>query len=428
MKKRSVVISLSYFPTKVLCYKERRLRGKRGGGFSLDLLPHQNKRIKKKMSETASLFSTTTTLYDVPTLRGNYSSGGGLIPLEDCFLVLFIDHDKFKVNVDEFTRAGFPAAYDRVSEPSGSSQNNTLAKMNLKKKRLQVQFPRECLLHARITRNTPITSLDQLRLLGSSKRSSTGRMMTLFDSLEHDLVGVQTRTVLDVALSILFKGFGINSPIVFYPPQSVLVTPRWAVAKDGATATSNAQWATVSFVSPPSEGNDSGGETRKEAEKRYLESLSSRETGEEILQRLFIPSQRTEEMLNDLLHHLENRGAIWQKAGHATRPSIKNRNPQDRPEFVVLGLFPKVSVSLPLESLMVLFFLSSLISCPALYIEQPFLERCKEYHRKGVPMPDDLTEAPKSKLAPLVTTNSHNSPRTDIKGAASMGVTPQASK
>lgn len=303
------------------------------------------------MSETASLFSTTTTLYDVPTLRGNYSSG--LIPIEDCFLVLFIDHENFKVDVDGFTRAGLPAIYDRTSQPSGSQ--NALAKMNLKKKRLQVQFPRERLQHARIHRNTPITTLEQLRVLEGNKRSATGRMKTMFDSLENDLVGVQTRIVLDVALSILFRGVGINSPVLFYPPQSVLVTPKWAVSKDGATATSPAQWATVSFISP---SEVDSGETKKEAERRYLDSLKIEETEEQKLQRLAILSQRNEEMLHDLLFHLENRGAIWQKAGHATLPSIKNKNPQERPEFVVLGLFPKVSLPLSLNPLPFLSHLS----------------------------------------------------------------------
>jgi hypothetical protein len=338
------------------------------------------------MADTASLFSDTSTLYDVPILQSNGSDP--FLPIEDCFAILFIHHDLSKVDPSQLTRAGLPSVYDKSSTPSGS--RSALAKVKLKKDRLQVQFPKASLQHAIIDRKEDITTVEQVRKMMQAVRPSRGRLMTMFDSLEDELVGTQTRIIMDVALAFLFRCSDVRNPILFYPASSVLLTPNWAVSKERGMATSDASWATISFMSP---AKTESIESKEDAQKRYLADLTRKETEQDILQRLFIPSQESEQLLRGLLNHLESRGAIWSKAGHATRPSIKNGSPKDRPEFVVLGLFPK-----------------------------PFVNRCKIYHRKGGPMPSDLEEGGKSKYAPLITTTASttsNGSGKDVPAASS---------
>lgn len=335
------------------------------------------------MDDTASLFSDTSTLYDVPILHGDNTQG--LIPAEECFVMLFVHHDLFKAEPGQFTRAGLPAVYDRVNQPGAS--RTKLAKVNLKRQRLQVQFPKESLQHATIDHKKQLDTLQQVATMVQSRKSATGKLKTMFDSLEEEMVGIMTRRIMDVALAVLFRSTDVRNPILYYPASSVLLTPKWAVSKERGMATAEAQWATISFLSPATTATT---ESKEEAEKRYLENLRHRETDEEILNRLFTPDERSKTMLRKLLDHLETRGAIWSTAGQATRPTIKNSIPRDRPEFIVLGLYPK-----------------------------NFFNRCKAYHRKGDAMPSDLLEDGKSKYAPLITSLCRGESRTDGKQALS---------
>lgn len=331
------------------------------------------------MTDAASLYSTTSTLVDVPDLRDS-----GLLPPDDCFAILLIHHDRFKADVEQLTRAGLPSTFGRISLPS--TPRLGLGKLN-PKKRLQVQFPR-ALLQARVDRREDFKTLEEVAKMRASKASTAGKRMTLFETLEDDLVCLHTRRILDIALAMLFQGRDLHSPTLYYPLRSVRNTPLWAAGRGGNFATAPAQWATLTFLSPSPDGED---KIEPDAQSRFLESLKNVETNEQVLERLSAPDQSSRELLQALLSHLESRGALWSRAGQITVPSIKNAHPRRRPEFAVLGLFPEVSV--PMET------------SPGRQSDssaQPFASRCKMHYRNGRCLTADIREDAKSKHAPLI--------------------------
>lgn len=166
--------------------------------------------------------------------------------------------------------------------------------------------------------------------------------LTFFDMLEGDFIGVITRKFLNDTIKVLFEGRGVQSPTFFYPACNLLSTAEWATCKSNQLVSCSVKWETLSFISPLQEEHSSPQGTKKESTSQYLSFLNNEETSEKIVARLNPPDQISKEMMQNFVDYVESRGIVWKKVSQVTIPSIKNRFPRHRPEFVVLGLFPKV--------------------------------------------------------------------------------------
>jgi hypothetical protein len=144
--------------------------------------------------------------------------------------------------------------------------------------------------------------------------------------------------------SLLFNGNYKHEPRLFYPSETVVSGTKWSAKYRSDAITAPVKWATLSVLSPPQDGKKDNAMSA-EVEKEYLSSLKSFNQSDEFLMReqLFIPSQEAESRLDEILAHLSRRGCIWTRAGHRTRPSLRNLNPKQRPEYMIQGIFPEVS-------------------------------------------------------------------------------------
>lgn len=348
--------------------------------------------ILKKMSDSASLFSTTSTLFESPLTALNFHSdqsgnAPSSVPIEECWAILVVNHDRFKADTDLLCRVGLPSTYERTSQP-GSSRSG-LGKLDLRK-RLQVQIPFSHLKSTAVERIPAPTTIEQL--LANRPEFKHGRRQSLMELIVEDLVGIRIRRIDAAAMKLLFNGNDVRDATIFFPAHVLLRTPNWAIQKKliggsgGSSqtfASAQVKWATVIFTSPvvPGSADDNDDKQyRAQCEKEVLSRLSSTEPDEDILARSKPPSERNEALLDQLLLFLERRGVVWGKVGHCTKPSLLNSDPKIRPQFAVQGMFP-----------------------------EPFLDRCKAYCKgAGVSlngknqMKPESEESVKSSKAPLI--------------------------
>lgn len=343
------------------------------------------------MSDSASLFSTTSTLFESPLTALNFHGGQAQnapssVPIEECWAVLVVNHDRFRADTDLLSRVGLPSTYERSAQP-GSSRSG-LGKLDLRK-RLQVQIPFAHLQNAIVDRIPPPTTIEEL--IANRPEFKHGRRQSLMELMIEDLVGIRIRRIDAAAIKLLFNGNDVRDATMFFPAHVLLRTPNWATQKKligggGSSqtfASTQVKWATVIFTSPvvPGSADDNDDKSyRAQREKEVLSKLNTSEPDEEILARSKPPSERNEALLDQLLLYLERRGVVWGKVGHLTKPSILNSDPKIRPQFAVQGMFP-----------------------------EPFLDRCKAYC-KGASMSlngknamkPEAEESAKSSKAPLI--------------------------
>ncbi|PWN31717.1 uncharacterized protein FA14DRAFT_162633 [Meira miltonrushii] len=343
------------------------------------------------MSDSASLFSTTSTLFESPYTALNFhSSQAGnapnTVPIEECWAVLVVNHDRFKADTKLLSSVGLPSTYERASQP-GSSRSG-LGKLDLRK-RLQVQIPFTHLQSASVDRIPVPTTIEQL--LANRPEFKYGRRQSLMELMVEDLVGIRIRRIDAAAVKLLFNGNDVRDATIFFPAHVLLRTPNWAVQKkliggggqSQTFASAQVKWATCIFTSPvvPGSADDNDDKAyRAQREKEILSKLSVGETDDVILARSKPPSERNEALLDKLLLFLERRGVVWCKVGHLAKPSMLNSDPVLRPQFAVQGMFP-----------------------------EPFLDRCKAYCKgAGISlngknmMKPEAEETAKSSRAPLI--------------------------
>lgn len=343
------------------------------------------------MSDSASLFSTTSTLYESPLTALNFhsdqtSNSPNSVPIEECWAVLVVNHDRFKADTDLLSRVGLPSTYERTSQP-GSSRSG-LGKLDLRK-RLQVQIPFAHLQNSNVERIPAPTSIEQL--LANRPVMRHGSRQSLMELMVEDMVGIRIRRVDAAAIKLLFNGNDVRDATIFFPAHVQLRTPNWAMQKrliggggsSQSFASAQVKWATVIFTSPVIPGSiddNDDKEYRAQRQKEVLAKLNVTEPDEEILARSKPPSERNEAILDQLLLYLERRGVVWGKVGHLTKPSLLNSDPKARPQFAVQGMFP-----------------------------EPFLDRCKSYCKAGSvtlhgknSMKPEAEESIKSSKAPLI--------------------------
>lgn len=281
------------------------------------------------------------TLDDVqPSLDGH-----GPLPISECHCILMVQHARYEADTQRLTSLGLPSMYSRLTLPTTSREEAN--KLHLRKQRLQMQISKKFLQTATDPQEQ-VSVLQQVQRRSASRRKlreEVGTTTTFFDLLEGDLVGVQSRTQLGITVKLLFEGRGLQSPTLFYPRSNVQRAPKWAKCKTDEYAAAPAQWATITFASPSPGSSLEGGGVKytKESEKQCISTLQASESAEQIVARLQPPDTKSCELMQQFLRHLASRGVVWTRAGQGTVPSATNRDPRQRPEFAVLGLFPKVS-------------------------------------------------------------------------------------
>lgn len=299
------------------------------------------------MADNASLYSTTETLIDAPlaTLLNDVPSGLSdetFLPVEQCWAVLVMTHDRFKADTRLMTRVGFPASYERGSIPGGARSMMDV------KKRLQAQIPMRTLENDRIVVSPIPGSVEELRSSRGPAPRTIGRRSTLMFLLREDMVQQRTRLITSAAQTLLFCGSDVNTTTLYYPAHIVLKTPPWAAKKKGgaaaAFASATVKWATCTFTSPAPEGSadlQDDKKSRADRERAILDKILRKESDEEILARLQPRSASSDALLDRLLAHLQCRGVMWSQAAHVCRPSTLNSDPTLRPQFAVQGLYPE---------------------------------------------------------------------------------------
>lgn len=280
------------------------------------------------MSDADSLYSFTDTLVD----RGDFSTTTLASGQDNLGTLVLHQTNSHGLDVRQLERAGLPSAWHRSDRPATMESSPGFHPPKLTK-RLHLRVPRDTqLLHAvRIPHVTSLEALAEVR----KQASKTGRLRTIYDSELCELVGRRERTRMHTVVRLLFGTRGIKSSKFFYPPQRVHLPYSQSAA--GVPV----QWATLILTSPPLTTEPEESCSPADDLAKTLACLRSK-TDNELLAQLFKPSDHAEAMLDDVLNALEARGGMWTVAAHRSRPQPRNADPQQRPEFVVQGLFPKV--------------------------------------------------------------------------------------
>lgn len=302
------------------------------------------------MADNASLYSTTETLIDAPlaTLLNDAPlrlADETFLPIDECWAILIMTHDRFRADTKLMTRVGLPSSYDKNSVPGLPP-----SLLNVKK-RLQTQIPLRLVENDRVVVSPIPANVEELRSLRGTAPRTIGRRGTLMVLLQEDMVQKRTRLITCAAQTLLFCGNDVNTTTLYYPAHNILKTPPWAVKKSligGSSSSSFAaatvKWATCTFTSPAPEGSidlQDDKKSRAERERAILDKIVKGETDEEILARMQPRSAAAEALLDRLLAHLQCRGVLWCQAAHLCRPSTLNADPTTRPQFAIQGLYPE---------------------------------------------------------------------------------------
>ncbi|PWN41739.1 hypothetical protein IE81DRAFT_324230 [Ceraceosorus guamensis] len=332
--------------------------------------------------DTASLFSTTTTLLELPSLTREGTSGfdatslecGGGLSAEETFVTFICSYKNY--NPDDH----FLKLLERVGCPASFGRNSATGLTSLKK-RLSVQIPRRFLLQSPTFHRNPRDEAEVQQIVNDTKKKTSEAINTLFDSERPTLLLVREREVLGVIITALLKALDLSNPLFVYPAPSIVQAPKWATVKNAsfmAAASADVKWATLTILTPPAEGHTN--EITKEQEAAYLKDqygsgAKPRKTNAELLAAMWEPDDIAEQQLDRVLEALERRGGIWTHAAHRSTPGLRNPDPKQRPEFIVRGVFPLI-----------------------------FIERCRKYAEKQrMPMPSDVSPETKAKWAPIIT-------------------------
>lgn len=293
------------------------------------------------MADTESIFSTSSTLVNTPHLvrSGSSRSQAGasnapeaaLLPPEDVQMALFIAYDNniMMPEASRLARAGFPAQTTRGNSTPGIGLFSSM------RKRLMVQIPRAYLQDESKIEYLPdpVTASEALERRRAFEPKRAG---TVWDYLGADVVRIRARRRLELVLQVCFRCMGTRDPLVIIPRQRINAVPARLGQPDGSAKLS-VRWATLQMLSPPPAGQ----KTNTFDEAVASRGTKTNETGEELLAKMFVPLEEAERTLDDVLAHLERRGGIFTNAGHYCQPSGRNPRPWERPEFIVLGLFPE---------------------------------------------------------------------------------------
>ncbi|CAO1636457.1 unnamed protein product [Sympodiomycopsis kandeliae] len=313
-----------------------------------------------KFSDAASIYSTTETLVDLPTLNNQATDYGSANSNDTDFsgdlsgvqLVLYNSYDSVPKEGDRLTRAGFPTTTSR-----GSATNGLFNTLKSLRKRLVTQVPLAELNRPYDHVADPQTAEDVQRAI-DGKPSGRG-LATLFQWQLPDLIALRRRTRLSLVLAVLYKTPEVRDPFACYPSHRVVHSPQVYIDKKTGHSKVPVRWATISALAPDravpgadiiSEQDKGKGKSKEdyaEVEAFYEANpklkATYRETGQDIFERVqnFSPvSQETQNELTGLLEHLESRGVIWTDAAVDVRPTIIRQDPYTRNKFLVLGLFP----------------------------------------------------------------------------------------
>ncbi|KDN52028.1 hypothetical protein K437DRAFT_46432 [Tilletiaria anomala UBC 951] len=330
--------------------------------------------------DAASVFSFTPTLVDRSGVLP-YGQAGLLatvtrpLPNDKLFASFVANYGTYTPNASSFVRVGFPAQVKR-------GQNKSLR--TRLRKGIIVQFPLRILTEIGYHANPRIlTDITARRRLHQANRNVQG-IGTVWSFELIDLVGIRERELMGIVLASLLKTEDVENQHLVYPPEMIVRAPSKLMRQDGS-ALIEVRWATLRLLSPakvpnkegPQLSNDGSGKPNADGSSNPATGISfgpTTGTDEQLLARLFEPSEEAELLLDRVLDHLERRGGIWTHAGHFTAQSYKNVDPRNRPEFTVHGLFPL-----------------------------PLLQRMKKYRsNKNQPMPSDLQLPPNDRISPLI--------------------------
>ncbi|CAO1622892.1 unnamed protein product [Parajaminaea phylloscopi] len=285
------------------------------------------------MADTASLYSTTDTLVDVPRLPSAAQSDVGPI-----HVTVYTAYDRDPVSPDKITRAGFPASRERGQ---ASSSFNPISAL---RKRLVTQFPVRELRNQWEALPDPQSTdeLDQLL----AKRPSPRATYSLWAWERSMLVGVHTRARVSIIEETLFKAIDVRSPFAVYPSSRVISCPAKLQNKAGEVQV-DVKWASLLFCPPEAVERTRAG--RKPSQKE-LDSLWNRypalrpghkSTTAELLHLLYTPPESSAVQMQKIVEYLESRGGLVSDFGEDCRATTHRTEPRQSPRYHVIGVFPK---------------------------------------------------------------------------------------